>query len=106
MASVGWGLLLLVTLAGGYLFLTDEEQPARLIAGFYRLIGFSSEADAIEEFGLNPLLSKLIIALVALVLGVARNLGALFHRQPSPQHFLRAIPSPGCVPTCSWAPPS
>ncbi|HEX2370768.1 MAG TPA: sugar ABC transporter permease, partial [Acidimicrobiia bacterium] len=71
LASVGWGLLLLVTLAGGYLFLTDEEQPARLIAGFYRLIGFSSEADAIEEFGLNPLLSKLIIALVALVLGVA-----------------------------------
>ena len=71
LASVGWGLLLLVTLAGGYLFLTDEEQPARLIAGFYRLIGFSSEADAIEEFGINPLLSKLIIALVALVLGVA-----------------------------------
>jgi alpha-glucoside transport system permease protein len=70
LASVGWGLLLVVTLAGGYLFLTDEEQPARLIAGFYRLIGFSSEADAIEEFGLNPLLSKLIIALVALVLGV------------------------------------
>ncbi len=71
LASLGWGLLLLGTLAGGYLFLTDEEQPARLIAGFYRLIGFSSEADAIEEFGLNPLLSKLIIALVALVLGVA-----------------------------------
>ncbi len=71
LASLGWGLLLLVTLAGGYLFLTDEEQPARLIAGFYRLIGFSGEADAIEEFGINPLLSKLIIALVALVLGVA-----------------------------------
>ncbi len=71
LASLGWGLLLLVTLAGGYLFLTDEEQPARLIGGFYRLIGFSSEADAIEEYGLNPLLSKLIIALVALVLGVA-----------------------------------
>jgi alpha-glucoside transport system permease protein len=70
LASLGWGLLLLVTLTGGYLFLTDEEQPARLIAGFYRLIGFSSEADAIEEFGLNPLVSKLIIALVALVLGV------------------------------------
>ena len=48
---LGGGLLLLVTLLAGYLFLTDEEQPAGLIAGFYRLIGFGSEADAIEEFG-------------------------------------------------------
>ena len=52
-------------------FVRDTDAPARLLIWAYDTIGLDGAADAIRDRGLPDLWSKLIIALVALVVGVA-----------------------------------
>ena len=58
-------------------FLTDLDAPARTIAGFYDLFGAERTAEAVRASGLGAGSNKAIIAVVALVVGVA-GVWALF----------------------------
>ena len=51
-------------------FLTDVDGAARLVESLYRLVGAGAAADDVATFGLTPVTSKLILAVVALVIGV------------------------------------
>jgi alpha-glucoside transport system permease protein len=61
----------------GIRFLALEDGPETVLSWLYRRIGLSGEADAIDRLGMNPVMSKLIIAAVALTLGIA-GIWALF----------------------------
>ncbi|MGI9586028.1 MAG: carbohydrate ABC transporter permease [Acidimicrobiia bacterium] len=52
-------------------FVKDTQAPERFLIWFYDLIGFDSFADAIRERGLPSLTGKLVIAMVALAVGIA-----------------------------------
>ncbi|MDH5373134.1 MAG: sugar ABC transporter permease [Acidimicrobiia bacterium] len=58
-------------------FLRDLDAPARTIAGIYEFFGADQSADAIRASGLSSASNKAIIAVVALVVGVA-GVWALF----------------------------
>lgn len=64
------GLLGLVAIWWGIGFLANPAGPAELLAGTYDAIGLGSEADAIRARGIPALTSKVILALVALAIGV------------------------------------
>ncbi len=66
-AVVGWGVR----------FLSQTDGAARLVESFYRLVGAGGAADDVATYGLTPTTSKLILAGVALVVGVA-GVWALF----------------------------
>ena len=51
-------------------FLVEEDGPANLLAGLYDTIGLDGQAEAIRERGIPTLTSKLILAVVALGVGV------------------------------------
>ncbi|MGH2428531.1 MAG: carbohydrate ABC transporter permease [Candidatus Limnocylindria bacterium] len=51
-------------------FLADPQGPTRLLIGLYDLIGLDAEADAIRALGIPTLTSKLMLAAVALAMGV------------------------------------
>jgi alpha-glucoside transport system permease protein len=51
-------------------FLVEEDGPARLLAGFYDTVGLDAQADAIRARGIPALTSKVILAVVALAVGV------------------------------------
>ena len=51
-------------------FMKDEEAPAGLMAGIYELFGADGTAAAIRASGLSPLTNKLLIAIVALAVGI------------------------------------
>lgn len=51
-------------------FMKDEDAPANLMARIYELFGAGSTADAVRASGLSPLTNKLLIAIVALVVGI------------------------------------
>lgn len=61
------GILAIVWAIG---FLVEDDGPARLLAGFYDTIGLDGQADAIRERGIPALTSKVILAVVALAVGV------------------------------------
>jgi alpha-glucoside transport system permease protein len=63
------GILLALRASLG--FIKDVESPERLLIRFYDLIGLDAQADALRDLGLNAFAGKLIIAMVALVIGVA-----------------------------------
>lgn len=72
----GWTALVAfaLTVAAGWWglrFLTDPDGPAALVEGFYRGVGANGPADVIATYGLTPTTSKLVLAVVALILGVA-----------------------------------
>jgi alpha-glucoside transport system permease protein len=69
------GVILLMFI--GIRFLALEDGPETVLSWLYRRIGLSGEADAIDQLGMNPVMSKLIIAAVALTLGIA-GIWALF----------------------------
>lgn len=52
-------------------FLADPAGPEHLLIGIYDAIGLHGEADAIRALGIPSLTSKLMLAAVALVVGVA-----------------------------------
>jgi alpha-glucoside transport system permease protein len=58
-------------------FLKDETGPARLFAGVYDLLGAERSAEAIRASGLSPTTNKLIIAAIAITVGVV-GVWALF----------------------------
>ncbi len=58
-------------------FLKAEDAAEGILSGFYRLIGLGDQADLIDTYGLSPVANKLIIAMVALVVGIA-GIWALF----------------------------
>jgi len=68
--TLGSAVLLIVILWAGFSFLKMEEGPARLLSTLYRTVGLGGQADAIDQLGLNPTASKLVIAFVALILGI------------------------------------
>lgn len=51
-------------------FVKDTEAPERFLISLYDLVGLDAAADAIRERGLPALWGKLVIALVALVVGI------------------------------------
>jgi alpha-glucoside transport system permease protein len=58
-------------------FLKAEAATARFLADVYDLVGLDQQAALMEQYGLNPTVDKLVIALVALVVGIA-GIWALF----------------------------
>jgi alpha-glucoside transport system permease protein len=58
-------------------FLKSEVATARFLADVYDLVGLDQQAALMEQYGLNPTIDKLVIALVALVVGIA-GIWALF----------------------------
>ncbi len=58
-------------------FLKAEAATARFLASAYDLVGLDQQAALMEQYGLNPTVDKLVIALVALVVGIA-GIWALF----------------------------
>ncbi len=58
-------------------FLKAEAATARFLANVYDLVGLDQQAALMEQYGLNPTVDKLVIALVALVVGIA-GIWALF----------------------------
>ena len=64
------GVAGLLALWWGLGFLADPAAPAQLLAAIYDTIGLGSEAEAIRAFGIPALTSKVILALVALAIGV------------------------------------
>lgn len=58
-------------------FMRDESAPANLLAGIYDLVGAGRSAEAIRASGLSPLTNKLLIAVVALIVGIG-GVWALF----------------------------
>lgn len=75
--TLGAALGLFIVLAAGLTFLKAEDGPAGVLSWLYRTIGLGGQADAIDQLGLNPVASKLMIAVVALVVGVG-GIWALF----------------------------
>jgi alpha-glucoside transport system permease protein len=61
---------LVVAFIGGYVFLTADAGPDRVMEWLYRTVGLDGQASAIASRGLDPLTSRLMIVVVALVLGV------------------------------------
>jgi alpha-glucoside transport system permease protein len=51
-------------------FLRDPQAPQRLLITLYEAIGLSGEAEALRLYGLNPVAAKLMLAAVALTVGV------------------------------------
>ena len=64
------GVLGLVAIWWGFGFLADPAAPAQLLAAMYDTVGLASQADAIRDRGIPSLTSKVVLALVALVIGV------------------------------------
>jgi len=64
-----FGILLVIQTSLG--FIRDIESPERLLITIYDLFGFDATAEALRDRGLNALTGKLVIALVALAIGVA-----------------------------------
>jgi alpha-glucoside transport system permease protein len=58
-------------------FLKAEAATAHFLADVYDLVGLDQQAALMEQYGLNPTVDKLVIALVALVVGIA-GIWALF----------------------------
>jgi alpha-glucoside transport system permease protein len=64
------GIASLLAIVWGIGFLVEPDGPARLLAGVYDTVGLGAEADAIRAYGIGSLTSKLILAVVALAVGV------------------------------------
>jgi hypothetical protein len=52
-------------------FMKDRNAPQELLLAFYNRLGMTEAAAALGQSGLNPLTAKLMIAAVALLVGVA-----------------------------------
>jgi alpha-glucoside transport system permease protein len=66
------GSFVLTVLAGwwGLALLAADDGPERLVERIYRLVGASGPASDVAVYGLTPTTSKLILTVVALVVGV------------------------------------
>jgi alpha-glucoside transport system permease protein len=64
------GVAGIVIIAWGIGFLVAPDGPEQLLVGLYDTIGLGQQADAIRERGIPSLTAKLILAVVALAVGV------------------------------------
>lgn len=64
------GLAGLVAIVWGVDFLAAPDGPAELLAGLYEAIGLDGQAQAIRDRGIPSITAKLILAVVALSVGV------------------------------------
>ena len=51
-------------------FLRDGDGVARLLAAIYRLVGMGDQADALLRYGLDPVVGKLLVAILAIAIGI------------------------------------
>lgn len=58
-------------LATSFSFIKDRNAPEQFLLRLYQALGLERSAALLQQDGLNPFTSKLLIALVALVVGVA-----------------------------------
>lgn len=75
--AIGGLVAVLVALWLSVGFLKSSGATARVLAGLYDVIGLDEQAALMGQYGLNPTADKLVIAMVALVVGVA-GIWALF----------------------------
>lgn len=54
----------------GLRLMSERGAAASLVEGAYRLVGASEAADAVATYGLTPVTSKIVVAVVGLVIGV------------------------------------
>jgi alpha-glucoside transport system permease protein len=71
------GVAALLVLWWAFGFLSDPAGPQGLLAGIYDAIGLGGQADAIRDRGIPSLTSKVILAVVALAVGIG-GIWALF----------------------------
>jgi len=64
------GLAGVVAIGWAIGFLVEPDGPARLLAGIYALVGMEGEAQAIRDRGIPSFTSKLVLGVVALLVGV------------------------------------
>ncbi len=69
--AIGVSVIALVVIAAALEFVRDPDGPEKFLVSFYGAIGAGGQADAIRSFGLNPVMAKLMVAGVALVVGIA-----------------------------------
>lgn len=68
--AVGGGFAAVTVIWWAIGFMKNEDAPANLMANIYGLFGADSTADAVRASGLSPLTNKLLIAVVALAVGI------------------------------------
>lgn len=69
--SVGIAGLVFIVLRWSFGFLKDRNAPQELLLNLYNWLGLEQAATTLSQSGLNPLTAKLMIAAVALLVGVA-----------------------------------
>ncbi len=75
--SLALAALLFYLIGLGVEFVRDEEAPQRLFIGIYESLGMEQEAQNFLDEGVNPIVNKMIIALVAITIGIG-GIWALF----------------------------
>jgi len=70
LAAPAGALLALLVMALSIGFLADKDGPENALIGLYNTIGMTGQAEALAHEGLDPILSKAIIAVVGLAIGV------------------------------------
>lgn len=69
--SIVIALAIMWALASSFTFIKNKDAPEQLLVRLYQILGLQSRAAILQESGLNPFAGKLILALVALAVGVA-----------------------------------
>jgi len=75
--SVLIAIAVLIALKWGIAFTKDKDAPETLLLRFYDAVGMETAASALRDAGLHPMAAKLILAMVAMTLGVL-GIWALF----------------------------
>jgi len=75
--SVLIAIAVLIALKWGIAFTKDKDAPETLLLRFYDAVGAETAASALRDAGLHPMAAKLILAMVAMTLGVL-GIWALF----------------------------
>jgi len=69
--SILLAIAILYALAASFSFIKDKDAPEALLLNVYETLGLEESAAQLQADGLNPFTGKLILALVALAVGVA-----------------------------------
>ncbi len=69
--SLAAATAVLLALRWGIAFTKDKKAPEQLLLRLYETLGLTGAAEGLQSNGLDPLAAKLILALVAVTLGVA-----------------------------------
>jgi alpha-glucoside transport system permease protein len=69
--SILVAMAILWALASSFSFIKDKNAPEQLLLWFFDTLGMDASATALRDTGLDPLMAKLILAIIALAVGVA-----------------------------------